>query len=83
MAHSPVTRAERRFEREKAIEKTRQVSHAFHFLDEEARDKWVTHNYKHRKNCSCVMCGNPRHHAKGKGRLTLAELRQEEAESEL
>jgi len=26
--------------------------------------------------CSCYICGNPRRHAKGKDRLTLADKRQ-------
>ena len=26
--------------------------------------------------CSCAMCGNQRHHAKGKDKLTLADKRQ-------
>ncbi len=40
-----------------------------------AKADWVNHTYQHRQSCSCPMCGNPRHHAKGKGRLTLQERR--------
>ena len=39
------------------------------------RANHVRHHYRHRKVCSCYMCGNVRRNLKGRDRVTLQELR--------
>jgi hypothetical protein len=39
------------------------------------RDPKAFHLADNIKNCSCMGCGNPRHHYKGAHRLTLQERR--------
>ena len=52
------------------------------FIDSLATEPWcVGSDYEKklrrtRVPCSCAMCGNQRHHAKGKDKLTLADKRQ-------
>ena len=41
-------------------------------MDEDCINLGKTYNT--RKACSCWMCGNPRHHFKGRDRLTKQEL---------
>lgn len=36
--------------------------------------KRVSREWQHRQRCSCPMCGNPRRHSKGEGKLTRQEL---------
>ena len=40
-----------------------------------ARATHVRHHYRHRKVCSCYMCGNFRRNLRGRDRMSLQELR--------
>lgn len=66
------------FRREKeALRKvrTRKVAKTI-FATENPSEEWIGKmSHTHCVPCSCIMCGNPRRHEKGKSKLTIQERR--------
>ncbi len=78
-------RAQRRYQREKALKRAMSLTMLpyEYWSSETQRLRWAYHHYQNPKRCSCPMCGNPRRHAKGKERYTLAERKLKEKIVEL
>lgn len=69
-----------RSQSEKALQKARKLARRFIPNDPESAEKNAHRMRDNRKICSCNMCRNPRHsiYYKGKGKLTLQELKARE-----
>lgn len=72
-----------RYQQSKALNKARKIVkrwYRFSKPDEEAVEKHARRIRDNRQVCSCHMCGNPRTsvYAKGKGKLTIQEIKQHE-----
>jgi hypothetical protein len=76
-------RAERRFQKEKALKRSLNRSRQLQFSTEEERILWAKKQSEHPASCSCRMCGNPRKHLKGDDKLTLAEIKQRDSEADV
>ena len=69
--------------------KARKVAKIFDAYHRDDEHPYVGSRYEKtlvrtRVPCSCAMCGNPRRHAKGQDRLTLADKRQnDKAEAQI
>jgi dsDNA-binding SOS-regulon protein len=71
------TRSERRHHHQRMIDRVKKfpwLKSLRHFLSQEQQEEHILHLAENRKQCSCHMCGNPRHHQKDK--LTMQEKRQ-------
>ena len=67
-----MSRAENRHQRDRSLKKTERLSHLIlqPNTPEPKRKAWVRRTYKHRKTCSCSICGNPR---RTRGEITIQE----------
>jgi len=64
--------------------RARKLAKIYDIYAAEFGDKYVGSDYEKklrrtRVPCSCAMCGNKRHHAKGEDKLTMADKRQNDA----
>jgi len=72
-------RANRRHHLKRMKSKVKRIYKDLHmFNNEEDLENFSVKNANHMKNCSCSMCGNPRHHLKGKEKKTKKEIVFEE-----
>lgn len=75
-----MSKAYNRHQAEKALKKARKLATRFIPNDPVAAEKNAHRMRDNRKPCSCNMCRNPRRsiYYKGKGKLTLQELKARE-----
>lgn len=70
------TRAERRHHNKRVKDNfSKVINESWGSMSDDWKDWWVPRNFNNRKNCSCLMCGNPRKTFKQK---TLKEIQSEE-----
>lgn len=75
-------RASRRHHLKRMKDKARRKYKDWNWINSEDAEKFAVKSANHLANCSCYACGNPRHHLKGKDKVTKQEIIADEAMKE-